>query len=241
MKKQLLVSLLIVGVVASFMGAGTFAVFSDTETSAGNTFTAGILDLKVKTDGEWKDDPNVKAINFGPMVPGESHTELFKLKNAGNVDGKLTLKIKNPVSNENGREEPEIDAGDPAGAEFDPTGYDANGGNGELWDQCKMKIFVDADQSGDMQWNEPVVYSGPMGLDMTSYYSIPLDTNLFPANQGYDETMNSNEVIWIGITVTFMDDTGSPFTSQPQYNGLTNNMAMGDDIEFDIEFGLNQI
>ena len=232
-----MVLMLVAGVLA---GAGTLAIFTDTETSHGNVAIAGVLDLKVK-GSSWDDDPNIVHMSVDNMKPGEMRLlGIFKLKNAGTVPGKLTLKIKNPVSHENGLEEPEIAAGDQPGVEIDPTGYDANEGDGELWDQCAMKIFVDENKDGVFQWYEPVIYDGPMGLDMTSYYSIPLDTNLFPATQGFNETLNPGEVIWIGIFIKFFDDQGSPMTSQPQYNGLTNNMAMGDSIEFDIEFGLIQ-
>lgn len=38
-------SILAIGIAAAMLGAGTFAYFSDTETSSGNTFTAGTIDL----------------------------------------------------------------------------------------------------------------------------------------------------------------------------------------------------
>jgi predicted ribosomally synthesized peptide with SipW-like signal peptide len=46
---QVLVSLLTIGVLASFIGIGTYAYFSDTETSTGNSVQAGILDLTLGT------------------------------------------------------------------------------------------------------------------------------------------------------------------------------------------------
>ena len=47
MNKNILVSLAIIGAVAAIAIGGTVAYFSDTETSTGNTFTAGSIDLKV--------------------------------------------------------------------------------------------------------------------------------------------------------------------------------------------------
>ena len=47
MQKTILVSLLTIGLLASVIGVGTYAYFSDTETSVGNTMTAGTLDLSV--------------------------------------------------------------------------------------------------------------------------------------------------------------------------------------------------
>lgn len=47
MNKRVLVSLSVIAAVAALAVGGTIAYFSDTETSTGNTFTAGELDLKV--------------------------------------------------------------------------------------------------------------------------------------------------------------------------------------------------
>ena len=45
--KKILVSLSIIGVVAALAVGGTIAYFSNTETSTGNTFTAGTIDLQI--------------------------------------------------------------------------------------------------------------------------------------------------------------------------------------------------
>jgi len=46
MDRKVLAAFLVVGLVAIMAGAGLYALFSDTETSTGNIFTAGTLDLK---------------------------------------------------------------------------------------------------------------------------------------------------------------------------------------------------
>ena len=51
MKKRLLVSFLIIGVVSSMMGAGTFAYFTSGETVTGNTFSAGTLVVDFNPSG----------------------------------------------------------------------------------------------------------------------------------------------------------------------------------------------
>ena len=45
--KRILVSLSIIGVAAAVAVGATLAYFGDTETSTGNTITAGSLDLKI--------------------------------------------------------------------------------------------------------------------------------------------------------------------------------------------------
>jgi len=52
MNKRILVSLSVIGVAAAAIIGGTIAYFNDTETSTGNIFTAGSIDLKV--DHVWQ-------------------------------------------------------------------------------------------------------------------------------------------------------------------------------------------
>jgi predicted ribosomally synthesized peptide with SipW-like signal peptide len=49
--KKILIGVMSLVVVLGLVGGGAFAVFSDTETSTGNTFTAGTLDLVLSNDG----------------------------------------------------------------------------------------------------------------------------------------------------------------------------------------------
>lgn len=69
--KQTLISVIVIGLVALTAGAGTYAYFSDTETSVGNTFTAGTMDLKVKHDGLWSDGLTA-TWTMSDMIPGVS-------------------------------------------------------------------------------------------------------------------------------------------------------------------------
>lgn len=85
--RKILIALLGVLLVAALAGAGTFAYFSDTETSTGNTFTAGTLDLAV--GGE---NPNQSPdFQIGNVKPGDSGTITYDLQNVGSLDGYLDL------------------------------------------------------------------------------------------------------------------------------------------------------
>jgi len=54
MNKKILISLAIIGAVAAVAVGGTVAYFSDTETSTGNLFTAGTIDIRVDGDNfDW--------------------------------------------------------------------------------------------------------------------------------------------------------------------------------------------
>jgi predicted ribosomally synthesized peptide with SipW-like signal peptide len=50
---KILKSSFVILLVAAAVGGGTYSLFSDTETSAGNTFTAGALDLKVDSESHY--------------------------------------------------------------------------------------------------------------------------------------------------------------------------------------------
>jgi len=53
MNKKILISLSVIGIVAAIAVGGTIAYFSDTETSIGNTFTAGTIDISVNDMNPW--------------------------------------------------------------------------------------------------------------------------------------------------------------------------------------------
>jgi predicted ribosomally synthesized peptide with SipW-like signal peptide len=115
-------ALLIIGLVA----VGTFAYFSDTATSAGNTWTAGTLVLSEVTTGSSVNNSFVVtpaggingSVQFGvtdPVKPGSSGTITWTLSNTGNVPGKLTLVAVNTF-NENPPENAPEHLADPTDA-----------------------------------------------------------------------------------------------------------------------------
>lgn len=107
LNKKMLLSLLVLGVVATVAGAGTWAAFSDTETSTGNTLTAGTLDLEVGGVGA---SLPFSVGNVYPLATGEIGT--INAKNAGSINGKLSLSIINVQDDENGLNDPETKMGD---------------------------------------------------------------------------------------------------------------------------------
>ncbi|MCM1987123.1 TasA family protein [Methanococcoides seepicolus] len=90
--KSIFLSLLLIGVVAASAGAGTWATFSDTETSAGNTFTAGTLDLKVA-------GADSIPVVLEDVYPGKTGSTTVPVTNNGDIDGNLTLFVENLAQN----------------------------------------------------------------------------------------------------------------------------------------------
>jgi len=68
MDTRILMGVLVIGVASLAIGWGTIAYFSDTETSTGNTFSAGALDLTVNG----YNDPEVgKVVTIEDMKPSQ--------------------------------------------------------------------------------------------------------------------------------------------------------------------------
>jgi len=72
--------------VIAMVGAGTWAYFSDTETSTGNTFTAGTIVLAL--DGQDNNEVayDTTYFNVGNMAPGDIETAYIEIDNSGTLD-----------------------------------------------------------------------------------------------------------------------------------------------------------
>ena len=129
MNKKILLSLSTIGIVAAIAVGGTIAYFNDTETSTGNIFTAGSIDLTIDStsyynghiceNSYWECEPwadSVFAFNQGPknnggVVPLERSNPSKALGEAENDDtynfvslgmgfgGELELKFDNFILN----------------------------------------------------------------------------------------------------------------------------------------------
>ena len=81
-------ALLVMGLV----GGGTWAYFTDVETSTGNTFATGTLDLEVDTENPWTSTAIDNSAT--PMKPGETLTPVnIDCKNVGSLPGDLYMQI----------------------------------------------------------------------------------------------------------------------------------------------------
>lgn len=86
--RRILLSLLVIISVAGATIQLSSAFFSDTETSANNTFTAGTIDLKVNGT----DNPEA-IVNFNNLLPGGTHDEDKELRVIDN-DAYVWMHIK---------------------------------------------------------------------------------------------------------------------------------------------------
>jgi len=156
---------MIVFVGAVVIGA-TGAFFSDTETSTGNTFTAGAIDLTIdntsyyngqfSTSTSWiqKDlESGDWFFNFSDLKPGDWGEDTISL-HVSNNDSYLCADVTLTSDNDNGLTEPEGNDGDVTPG---PTGQ------GELANAVNFVWWAD-DGDNVLEDGENVLPGGPLGV-----------------------------------------------------------------------------
>jgi len=119
---------------------GSFAYFNDYETSTGNTFTAGIVDISVDNENPWVSGSS--KFNFTNVKPCEIKEATVTLKNVGDNDVKVWKHIYDVVcaggvNNFGGASsEPEYVEG---GGQFDASGQPTGAGYTE---RCNLSAYV---------------------------------------------------------------------------------------------------
>ncbi len=136
-------ALLVIGMVSG----GTWAYFSDTESSTNNSLTAGTLDLNINGG-------NVAVTTFSAsnVAPGSSGSGNSTLANIGSLSGELDIRLS-AVTNTGG-----------VGGEYGDS-------VGNLGGVAEIAMYIDVDQSGG--WNagdiglksDGFTYSFPTALD----------------------------------------------------------------------------
>jgi len=157
MKKIIISGSMVVAVAALVIGA-TIAFFNDTETSTGNVFTAGSIDLSVDSFGAFRNGVGIpgapweatnltseKFFEFTDVKPGDWFRRSISLHVDNNPAWACFL-IKNVHDDENSLTDPEQEAGD------NTPGEDGDGG-GELFRNVHALGWFDSNGNGKL--NEP--------------------------------------------------------------------------------------
>ncbi|MBT9173545.1 MAG: Spore coat-associated protein N [Syntrophomonadaceae bacterium] len=79
MKTKMFMSMLVIALAAALVGGATMALFTDTAANAGNTFTAGTVDVEVGAV------PAV-PVAITNMAPGDTYNGSFTVRNAGTLE-----------------------------------------------------------------------------------------------------------------------------------------------------------
>jgi len=187
MNKKIIISLSVIGVVAAVIIGGTIAYFSDTETSTGNTFTAGAIDLKIDNESYITDASGtlVKSIetswdigdgdlgtpdhklffNFSDLKPGDIGEDTISLHVNSN-DAWACMSINITETLENSCTEPE-DAVD-----LPEIGGCGNIDDGELQDELYFAFW--ADDGDNVYETDEVIFKEGLAGDIFDGTSIAL-------------------------------------------------------------------
>lgn len=147
MSKKIILSLSVISIVAAIVVGGTIAYFSDEETSAGNTFTAGAIDLTIDNESYALDynipeygDPSGEFVlsdnntwqlsdltdqlffHFIDLKPGDIGEDTISL-HVNNNDAYACMAIDITDIPENDLVDPEVKAGDESAEEGELQNY----------------------------------------------------------------------------------------------------------------------
>lgn len=148
--KKIIMLASVVAIIAGAVLGITGAYFSDTQTSVGNVFAAGTMDLKLNGG-----DANVVMFTVANANPGESGTGEVALNNGGSMNGYLDIIFSNLIDDDMSCNEPEKIA---------EGNLDCNGtgaGTGEL--DANLDILAYLDENDNDAYNagvDTLVYQG---------------------------------------------------------------------------------
>ena len=185
--KRILYSLSIVLLVGAASAGATGAFFSDAETSAGNTFAAGAIDLKIDNESYYNGALNAsttwqladltiqKFFDFPDVKPGDRGEDTISL-HVNNNDAYLCANVKLTSNDDNTPTEPEL--------LDDPT---TGPSLGELASSINFVWWAD-DGDNVLEDNEKVISEGPIGaLGLNGSTTVALadsQTNIWTGQGG---------------------------------------------------------
>ena len=198
-------ALLVMGLV----GSGTWAYFSDTETSTGNTFAAGTLDLTVNST-----DTNQVMFTVGTLKPGDDDggdPGTLSLENIGSAVADLSINTTGLTNTESS-----------GGTEFE-----GDGAPGELGGYLQISVWIDMNANAayndgtDVRLlsNNTTASSGSLTFDTINNYG---SCNWADAITG----MAQNDEVDLMVEWEFTD------------NSANQNDAQGDSVSLDFGFEL---
>ena len=216
--------------VAVVVVGATGAFFSDTETSTGNTFTAGAIDLKIDNTSYYNSStsPNTswqledltieKFFNFSDVKPGDDGEDTISL-HVNNNDSWLCADVALTSNDDNGITEPEGEDGD----------TDDGAVNGELADHIQFMWWAD-DGDNVFENNETTLpgTGGTLGaLEINATTSVALadaSRNIWDVSGPFTATSSER---FLGKAWCFGNITPAPLNQDGSGNAW--NPAMNND------------
>jgi spore coat-associated protein N len=208
-------ALLVLGLV----GGGTWAYFSDTETSGSNVLSAGTLDLTL--------GGATAPFDISDIKPGNSSDPevSWTLTQAGSLSGNLTITMGTVVNGENTIWDAEADQGDVTDG---ATG-------GELGSKVKVALWLDEGNDG---WDDAndlyLIDGGTTQAWQSGETSVP--------SAAYDFVDDFSGDSWSNVAT--LSGGGATYFklsySFPDSGDATDNVAQSDNCTFGVTFDLQQ-
>ena len=226
---KLMKSGLIILAVAAIAGYATYSYFSDTETSTGNTFTAGAIDLS----------DNLSTVRFDlvDMKPGDMDEDKFDITATSNPYW-ACMRSTIDTTPENDANEPEVAAGDSSSSTV-----------GELQNYLSFYVWNDRDGNGEYNGNGNNFPDPSANPNVDRNLAGPFTLSQMQA-LGYMPLADNSALSFFGPTALLAGQTynlgyaycfGTP--SHNSYSNITcsgegdeNNVAQTDGVTGTIEF-----
>ena len=216
--------------VMGLVGGGTWAYFSDTETSTGNTFTAGILDLTASVSGSYTGAGTYTPTAGGngingnvvldDIAPGENGEAIWELVNLGDTSANLTVTLTRTADDDNAFTEPEDSISGTA------TDNDDGTADGDLDDYMTVEILADLD--GDDTYETTIQTSAQGGLETkcpTEDVAVTIINN-----ESMEANGSAGDTIKIKLTWSIASDIPA----------VDDNIIQSDSVQLDLNFNLVQ-
>jgi len=178
MNKKILISLSVIAAVAAIAIGGTIAYFSDTETSTGNTFSTGVIDISIDNQNPWQGHFELKD-----MKPSETGYITFNIQNPGNNPVNVWKTITVTGTNDNPVNEPECVYG---GGVWNSSvqGCDTNSYKPESWLQGWMRydlsVRVPIPENKNGAWWQ-TIYRDEENVRVSAINGVPIFLGMIPA------------------------------------------------------------
>jgi len=248
MNKKIILSISAIAAVATIAISGTVAYFSDTETSSGNTFTAGSIDLKIDntsylngepyatTTWQLKDLTVEKFFDFADLKPGDNGEDTVSL-HVYNNDAWACVTFKNLHNDDNTCTEPE-DADDLPQQAGCWTASQA--GEGELAQNLYFVFWAD-DGNNILETGEPILMQGKASDILPGPKTYPIADKTFSIAgkdaQGKWLPLTGSHDYYIGKAWCFGEYGGQGQGHNILCNGQpVKNESQSDSLTADIEF-----
>jgi len=206
-------ALLVMGLV----GGGTWAYFSDPETSYNNVLTAGTLDLEIGGG-----NTNVQILDVSATYPGDSDSGNTTLVNVGSIAGSLDITFVKVD-----------DIGGSGGTEFENN---PGAGNGDLDAEATIAIWVDVDEDDTFSDGDILLTSTGSGDNQTRAGGSPAT----PTKYSIDSFDGDSWTDIVTLDATGGANDGVKFFIDYLIPTTATNAIQGDSVSANMTFTLGQ-